>query len=359
MRQERIKLARELIAALGILDMPAVKEMAAVTADEEIRFIHSEEYIEAVKEAGRDGGGSWRYMKYGLGTLDNPIFRNMYEASALHVGGSLNALRTVLDGEASHSFNLGGGFHHALRSRASGFCIFNDPAIVIGALLREGLRRILYIDVDCHHGDGVQAAFYTEPKVMTISLHEDGRYLFPGTGFVRELGEGEGEGYSVNVPLPPYTQDSPYLHAFSELVPPLAEAFKPEFVVTQFGVDTHYLDPLTHLNLTTAAHLQIASEIHDLTHRLCAGRWTSMGGGGYDPAAVARSWTLMFGAMAGWEVEDRIPADWPPIYERIMGRSTRADTLLDPSPPSKPGIQREVERVVDEVKEALSPYHDL
>ncbi len=360
MRQGRIKLARELIAALGILSNPRVEEVAAETAHEEILFVHSEDYVEAVKVAGRDPGSvGWQYMQYGLGTTDNPVFEDMYEASALHVGGSLKASRSVLSGQAAHAFNLGGGFHHALRSRASGFCIFNDPAIAIRVLLQQGLRRVLYVDVDSHHGDGVQAAFYREPAVMTISLHEDGRYLFPGTGFIEELGEGEGEGYSVNVPLPPYTDDEAYMFAFRELVPALAEVFKPEFVVTQFGVDTHFLDPLTHMSLTTGAHHQIGVEMHRLVHGLSNGRWVSMGGGGYDPAAVARSWALMFGAMVEWDVEDRIPEEWSLKCEEMIGRTTLGHALIDPQAPSKPGIQRKVEGVVHDVKAALSPYHPL
>jgi acetoin utilization protein AcuC len=361
MRQERIKLARELISSLGILQLPGVEEAAAVSAtEEEIAIIHSEEYIEAVKAAGRDPvAAGWTYMPYGLGTLDNPVFAGMYEASALHVGGSLKATRAVLSGEAAHAFNLGGGFHHAMRSRASGFCIFNDVAIAVQALLEEGARRVLYVDVDAHHGDGVQFSFYTEPRVLTISLHEDGRYLFPGTGFVKEIGEGEGEGYSVNVPLPPYTDGDAYLMAFREVVTPLAEAFRPDVLVTQLGVDTHFNDPLTHLNLTTTTHWTIVQELHKLAHQVCRGRWVAAGGGGYDPAAVARSWTLMFGAMVEWDVEDRVPEDWLSLYRELMGRPVHVSTLLEPDAPSKPSVHREVERVVEEVKRAVFSYHGL
>ncbi|MFQ5837273.1 MAG: acetoin utilization protein AcuC [Thermoplasmata archaeon] len=360
MRQERIKLARELISGLGILRNSNVRELPAELVEEEILLIHSEDYVEAVKSSGRDPEGvGWSYMQYGLGTMDNPVFPEMYEASALHVGGTLKATRNVLAGETVHAFNLGGGFHHASRSRASGFCIFNDVAIAIKDLLEEGVRRVLYVDVDAHHGDGVQYAFYSEPRVMTISLHEDGRYLFPGTGFVRELGEGEGEGYSVNVPLPPYTDDEAYQGAFQEVVLPLADAYEPEVLVTQLGVDTHFQDPLTHLNLTTGAYRRIAEEFHRLAHSLCDGKWVATGGGGYDPSAVARSWTLMFGGMAGWEVEDRIPKAWFSSYEALMGRRAQVSTLLDSEGPSKPGIRREVDRVIEEVKQVISSYHSL
>ncbi len=360
LRQERIKLARELISELGILRGNGVKELPAELAEEEILLIHSEDYVEAVKAASVDPDSvGWDYMGYGLGTLDNPVFANMYEASALHVGGTLRAQRAVLSGQAHHAFNLGGGFHHASRSRASGFCIFNDVAIAIGALLQEGLRRVLYVDVDAHHGDGVQYSFYSDPRVLTISLHEDGRYLFPGTGFVGEIGEGEGEGYCVNVPLPPYTGDQEYLRAFEEVVPPLARSFKPQIMVTQLGVDTHFSDPLTHLNLTVDAHRTIAEEFHRLAHDVCGGRWVAAGGGGYEPSAVARSWTLMFGAMVGWEREDRIPEGWPVVYEGLMGRKPNVKTLMDTEVPSRPGVRREVEQLLEEVRQVLAPYHRL
>ncbi len=361
LRQERIKLARELLSSLGVLEHPGVREVpAGAGLEEEILLIHSKEYVEAVKASGRNpSGAGWRYMGYGLGTLDNPVFADMYDASALHVGGTIRAGRAVLSEDVDHAFNLGGGFHHASRSRASGFCVFNDVAIVISALLEEGLHRVLYVDVDAHHGDGVQYSFYSDPRVLTISLHEDGRYLFPGTGFVKELGEGEGEGYSVNVPLPPYTGDTEYMRAFEEVVPPLAESFKPQVIVTQLGVDTHYSDPLTHLNLTTNAHRRIAEELHGLAHDISNGRWVAAGGGGYEPSAVARSWTLMFGAMVERELEDRIPDSWPPIYESLLGGKVNVLTLTDPKVPSRPGVGREVERVLEEVRRALSPYHRL
>jgi acetoin utilization protein AcuC len=361
MRQERIKLARELISALGILESQMAREVPAETVEEdEILLVHSKEYVEAVKASGRDPeAAGWKYMRYGLGTLDNPVFADMYEAAALHVGGSLKAAGSVLSGETAHAFNLGGGFHHASRSKASGFCIFNDVAIAIARLLEEGVRRVLYVDVDAHHGDGVQFTFYSEPRVLTVSLHEDGRYLFPGTGFVKEVGEGEGEGYSVNVPLPPYTDDEAYLSAFEEVVVPLAEAYRPEVLVTQLGVDTHYMDPLTHLNLSTRAHWRIAQGLHRLAHEVCGGRWAAAGGGGYDPVAVARAWTLMFGTMVEWEVEDRIPEDWFSLYEELMGRRVQVSRLLDREPPSKPRIGRDVERVVDEVRSTVFPYHGL
>ncbi|MEE9600467.1 MAG: acetoin utilization protein AcuC [Thermoplasmata archaeon] len=360
LRQERIKLARELISELGLLQRRGVKEVPAESAEEEILLIHSREYVEAVRASGKDPEGiGGRYMEYGLGTPDNPIFPRMYEASALHVGGTLEAGRTVTSSKAKHAFNLGGGFHHASRSRASGFCIFNDLAITIQTLLEEGLSRILYVDVDAHHGDGVQYSFYDEPRVLTISLHEDGRYLFPGTGFVHEIGEGEGEGYSVNVPLPPHTGDAAYLQVFRDIVSPLAEVFRPEVIVSQLGVDTHFSDPLTHLNLTTAAHWRIGDELHRLAHRLCEGRWVAAGGGGYQPSAVARSWTLMFGTMVEWEVEDEIPEAWASLYSALMGRAPDVESLWDPDIPSSTAVDREVERVVEEVKKAVSPYHPL
>lgn len=360
LRQERIKLARELIASLGMLRAAGAEEAPAFRAEREILLIHAPEYVEAVQAAGEDPpGAGGRFMRYGLGTLDNPIFPGMYAASALHVGGSLRAATTVADGGKDHAFNLGGGFHHAARTRASGFCIFNDVAIAIQALLEAGVRRVLYVDIDAHHGDGVQDAFYREPRVLTISLHEDGRYLFPGTGFVDEVGEGEGEGYSANVPLPPETGDAAYLRAFDAVVPPLAESFRPEVLVTQLGMDTHHSDPLTHLRLTTGAHRRLGERLHDLAHAHCGGRWAAVGGGGYTPSAVARAWALIFGIMVGWEGDDRIPEAWRALHESLLGRPT-ADRRLGEGAVSRPvSMAREVDRVLEAVRTALAPYHAM
>ncbi len=360
-QQGRVKLARELMAAMGLLDHEGAQEETALPASEDhLLLAHAAEYLEVVRRAGRDPdrAGS-RYLRYGLGTADNPLFPGMYEAAALAAGGTLAAMDAVQRGEVRNAFNLGGGFHHAHRARASGFCIFNDLSVGIHHLLREGVSRILYLDVDAHHGDGVQEAFYDDPRVLTISLHEDGRYLFPGTGSVEEVGEGEGEGYSVNVPLPPKTGDEAYLAALREIVPPLAEAFRPDLLLNQFGIDTYVTDPLTHLGLGTSAHQAIAREVHAIADRVCGGRWVVTGGGGYEPSAVARAWALVFGEMRGSEMADPIPEDWESLHRTLFGRELGAEGLVDPPQPSSPEAERALSGVLERVKSTVFPFHGL
>jgi acetoin utilization protein AcuC len=291
----------------------------------------------------------WRY---GLDTIDNPVFPDMYEASRVYVGATLRAADLVANGEADAAFNIAGGLHHAHHDRAAGFCVFNDPAIAIARLLADhgDGRRIAYIDIDAHHGDGVQEAFYSRSDVLTISLHESGRYLFPGTGFVEDLGEGEGQGYSVNVPLSPFTGDETYLWAFDQVVTPLVERFRPDFIVAQLGVDTHYRDPLTHFELTTQGHFGLVERILALPGRLIA-----VGGGGYEVEVVARSWTLAYGLMAGLALPDQIPASVASEYSE--------STLHDPegaAPNTRPDdARRFAESVVEAIKETVFPYHGL
>jgi acetoin utilization protein AcuC len=360
-QQGRVKLARELIAGVGLLDGPGAQEEAALPASEEhLLLAHAPAYLEVVRRAGENPSkAGMRYLDYGLGSADNPIFPGMYEAAALPAGGTLAAVDAVRRGEAQNAFNLGGGFHHAHRARASGFCIFNDLSVAIHHLLQEGVSRILYLDVDAHHGDGVQYAFYEDPRVLTISLHEDGRYLFPGTGFTEEVGEGEGAGYSVNVPLPPQTGDEAYLQAFRAVVPPLAEAFAPDLILHQFGIDTYFTDPLTHLGLGTSAHRAIAQDVRALADRVCRGRWVVTGGGGYEPSAVARAWTLVYGAMLGAEMEDAIPEDVASLHRTLFGRDLGTEGLVDDLQPSTPEAERALEGVIDRVKSTVFPLHGL
>ncbi|MFQ5907417.1 MAG: acetoin utilization protein AcuC [Thermoplasmata archaeon] len=360
-QQGRVKLARELIDGVGLLGHPMAREEAALPASEaHLLLAHAPEYLEVVQQAGENPAtAGMRYLDYGLGSADNPIFPRMYEAAALPTGGTLAAVDAVRRGEAHNAFNLGGGFHHAHRARASGFCIFNDLSVAIHHLLQEGVSRILYLDVDAHHGDGVQYAFYEDPRVLTISLHEDGRYLFPGTGSIDEVGEGEGEGYSVNVPLPPRTGDEAYLDAFRAVVPPLVEAFAPDLILNQFGIDTYVTDPLTHLGLGTSAHRAIAQEARALADRVCGGRWVVTGGGGYEPSAVARAWALVYGVMLGAGMEDAIPEDVASLHRTLFGGDLGTGGLVDDPQPSTPAAERALEGVLDRVKATVFPFHGL
>ena len=308
LKPERLRRTYELLQAYGAFNGERSLLVPARQATvEELLLFHTEEYVAAVESLSR-GERRFDPWRYNFGPGDNPVFPGMYETEALKVGASLVAAELVVSGEVDVAFSFSGGLHHAGPARASGFCVFNDPAIVIHWLLKKGLR-VAYVDIDAHHGDGVQAAFYDTDRVLTISLHESGLYLFPGTGFVEEIGVGAGRGYAANVPLAPYTDDDIYLWAFREVVPPLVRRFRPDIVVSQLGVDTHYRDPLTHLCLTTAGYVAAVEGIKEL-----APRWVALGGGGYDVDVVARAWTLAYGVMLGREFPDELPAAYAEKY---------------------------------------------
>jgi acetoin utilization protein AcuC len=313
-----VLLTWDLIRAYGITDRSNVDELTAgVATDEEIALVHTPEFIEATRRAGHGEAGDW--WRFGYGPGDNPIFTDMHEAAAAVVGASIEAARTVLSGHADHAFNAAGGLHHAMPSRASGFCVYDDPAVAMAWMLDQGVERIAYVDVDVHHGDGPQAIFYSDPRVLTISLHESGRYLFPGTGFEDERGSGEAEGTKVNVPLRPHTDDQTWLKAFREVVPERVRDFKPDVLVTQLGCDTHATDPLADIELTTAAYREAARMLHDLAHDAADGRWVATGGGGYQWARVVpRAWTIYFAEMSAANIPDEIPRDW---VERVQSEA--------------------------------------
>lgn len=358
LRQVRVRLARDLIAAYGFLkDGEEIHPSPA--ADAAVARVHSADYVSVVKDLSAHPKGV--SYEHGLGTADNPVFEGMYEATLLQVGGTLRACEEVASGRRTRAMNLGGGFHHAMRDRASGFCIFNDVAVGIQSLLEDhGIKRILYVDVDAHHADGVQAIFDNDPRVLKISLHEDGHYLFPGTGFPGEMGSGPGLGYSVNVPLPPYTRDVSYLYAFQEIVPPLARAFKPEIVVSQLGADGHALDPLTHLMLTTETYEAVGVMLDGLSKELCGGRWVATGGGGYEVTAVPRVWTVLFSTMLGRELEDALPVDWLKECRQLTGAVPAEKSLRDQTHPEEEAhVPRAAKRTVEELRKTVFPLHGL
>lgn len=296
----RVKLAVDLMRDLGLVECAELTPPREATA-QEIALSHSPTYIEIVRslsEPGRRREVSFEDREAaGFASPDNPIADGMHEACAAIVGGSLLAAEAVHRGGALHAFNPAGGLHHASRDRASGFCVYNDVAVAAAWLRRQG-HRVAIVDVDVHHGDGTQALFYGDPHVLTISLHESGRYLFPGTGFPDERGSGEGIGSAVNLPLLPYMWDEPWLAAFEAVVPPLLRDFRPTVLVTQDGCDSHLLDPLAHLQTSTAIWPRIGRRFHDLAHELCDGRWVATGGGGYAlREVVPRAWTLLFAEM--------------------------------------------------------------
>src|SRR5947208_14047 len=299
-----IRLATELGVLYGVATLPP-----RAATDNEITRVHESEYLAAVRAA---PGVSWD-VGHGLGTADNPVFDAMHEASALVVGGSLVAAEQIASGTADRAVNIAGGLHHAMRDHAAGFCVYNDCAVAISWLLENGANKIAYIDVDVHHGDGVQAAFYDDPRVLTISLHEHPATLFPGTGLASEIGSGQGRGYAVNVALPAFTGDAGWLRAFDAVVPPLLRAFKPEVLVSQHGCDSHRLDPLANLELSVDAQRRAHLMLHDLAHEVAGGKWLLTGGGGYQLVQVVpRSWTHLLAAASGAPVDaaEPVPAAW-------------------------------------------------
>ena len=319
----RVELTMALARELGVLDLPNVDVQGFQAADDDLlRLIHDPGYIESVRRAGDTGGPD---LSCGLGTPDNPVFLGMHDASALVAGASVAAAEAVWTGEVEHAANVAGGLHHAMRGAAAGFCVYNDPAIAIAWLLERGARKIAYVDVDVHHGDGVQAAFYDDPRVLTISLHETPRTLFPGTGFPQETGAA---GTAVNVALPPGCDDEGWLRAFHAVVPPLLRAFRPELLVTQHGCDSHALDPLAHLMLSVDGQRTAYAALHRLAHETAGGRWVLTGGGGYELVQVVpRAWTHLLAEAAGRPIPPTTPT--PDAWrEFVLRRADETAPLL-------------------------------
>ena len=311
LRPERVLLTYDAIHELGLTDADGIVEIPSRSATEqEIRAVHDDEFVDTVK--GIDAGAvpERAGFQFGLGTGDNPIFDQMHVASAAVCGASVTAATAVSEGRVDRAFNPAGGLHHARRREASGFCIYNDPAVAIAKVLDDHPDwRVLYLDVDVHHGDGVQWIFYDDPRVLTVSLHQSGRYLYPGTGFEDEIGSPRAPGTAANIPLQPFTGNSDYLWALESVLPPLADAFRPQMLLTQLGSDTHWNDPLANLGLTMSAYPRIARVIDDVARRCAEGRWVATGGGGYQfDSVVPKVWTIYFAQMCG--VPEAIPEEW-------------------------------------------------
>ncbi|GAA4362293.1 acetoin utilization protein AcuC [Nocardioides caricicola] len=312
----RVDLTMRLAADLGVLGA-GLRQVAAPMASEDVlATVHDPALIEAVQRAAHD-------ERFGLGTDDNPVFSGMHHASAHIVGASVEAFRQVWSGESLHSANITGGLHHAMPKRASGFCIYNDVAVGIQYLLDQGAQRVAYVDVDVHHGDGVERIFWNDPRVLTISLHETGQMLFPGTGFPADLGGPDALGSAVNVALPPGTSDGGWLRAFHAVVPPLLREFRPDVLVTQHGCDSHTEDPLAHLMLTVDGQRAAYLALHDLAHEVAGGRWVVTGGGGYAVVdVVPRAWTHLLAIVGGRPLapDTETPDSW---REHVLARLGR------------------------------------
>lgn len=308
--QLRVELTYDLLKEMGAINEGNLV-LPRVATEDELALVHDKKYIKAVQLAGHGKLATDEALNYGLGTEDTPIFPQMHEASSLLVGATLTAVDYVMEGKARHAANFGGGLHHGFRGKASGFCIYNDSSVAIKYLQEKYGAKVLYIDTDAHHGDGVQWTFYDEPNVCTLSIHETGRYLFPGTGNVTERGSGQGYGYSFNIPLDAFTEDESWLYAYRTSIKEVAAFFKPDIILTQNGADAHYYDPLTHLSTSMAIYHEIPKIAHEIAHKYCNGRWIAVGGGGYDIwRVVPRAWSLIWLEMNNLKVPNELPKSW-------------------------------------------------
>lgn len=355
----RLDLTMRLARGLGVLDGVELHVPDAAT-DSEIERVHTPGYISAVKSAPEVAFG----IGHGLGTDDNPIFPRMHEASALVCGGSLLAARHIAEGRTDRAMNVAGGLHHAMPDRAAGFCVYNDCSVAIAWLLDQGYERIVYLDVDVHHGDGVQTSFYEDPRVMTISIHQHPLTLWPGTGWPAEYGKGDGAGYAVNLPLLPGTKDAGWLRAFHAVVPSLLRAYRPQVLVTQCGADTHAEDPLANLGLSVDGHREIYRTLRRLVDETCDGKWLILGGGGYALfRVVPRSWTHLLATVLDRDLDPTVPlpADWIAHASTLTGRPlpTAMTDGCEVGYEDWPDGGDSVDTAIVEVRRAVFPMHGL
>ncbi|MBA3431974.1 MAG: acetoin utilization protein AcuC, partial [Actinobacteria bacterium] len=344
LRPERVTLTIDSVRSLGVTDLGHVAEVPAGEArDDQVTAVHDPEFVAAVKaiDEGRLDAGEG--VEFGLGTPDDPVFPNMHGAAKAVCGASVTAAELVASGDVLHAFNPAGGLHHARRREASGFCIYNDPAVAIAAALElQPDWRVMYVDVDVHHGDGVQWIFYEDPRVLTVSLHQSGSFLYPGTGFEDEIGSGAATGTSANIPLLPFTGAGDYLWALEEMLSRLGEAFRPHLLVTQLGADTHHGDPLANLGLTMPAYPRMASILHDTAHDFTGGRWVATGGGGYQAESIVpKVWTIHFAEMC--EAQALIPDEF---LDDISSEEVSKDYRIS--------VQESVTTVIDTCSPRLS-----
>ncbi|PSK92806.1 acetoin utilization protein AcuC [Murinocardiopsis flavida] len=361
----RVELTMALARELGVFDAPGVSFADVEPASRELlELVHHPDYITAVERAGRTLEPDDPYC---LGTDDNPVFPHMHEAASLITGASVAAARAVWTGQAEHGANVAGGLHHAMPKNAWGFCVYNDPAVAIAWLLEQGAKRVAYVDVDVHHGDGVQTMFYDDPRVLTISLHESPLTLFPGTGRPTEIGGPDAEGYAVNVALPAGTGDAQWLRSFHAIVPQLLREFQPEILVTQHGCDTHALDPLANLMLSMDGQRSIHAALHELAKETAGGRWVLLGGGGYELVQVVpRSWTHLLADAAGVHIDPATatPESWRSLVQRRTGEHAPLSMTDGRTPehvPFENGFDPDdaVDRAIQATRKAVFPCHGI
>jgi acetoin utilization protein AcuC len=366
----RAKLTLDLCRRYGLVDWPWIRILPPQATDfQTLAEFHDETYLKVLKAIDSDAvarelwpdllskedlKGEPRLLKYGLGTEDNPVFSGVYDFSLLTAGATLLGARKIASGELQVAFNPVGGFHHAGRDHAEGFCYVNDIAVAVIQLLKQGLR-VAFVDIDAHHGNGVQDAFYGDDRVLVISFHQNGKDIYPWSGFENEIGEGRGKGFTVNVPLPAGTDDEIFEHAFGEMVPPLLGAFKPDIVIAELGADTHLSDPLSDLNLTNLGYSRVVEKLAAMSPRLLA-----LGGGGYDLYKTARNWTLAWAALNGLEPRDEFAGV---VGGMMFGPEADAGEIYDKKfvtgGLAKEQIRREVDRVLAALKNTVFPLHQI
>ncbi|OPA78545.1 acetoin utilization protein AcuC [Paenibacillus selenitireducens] len=360
--QKRLELTYDLLTEIEAL-LPAQMLQARRATEDELLTIHQPSYIHTVKGLSVDHPKQQWLDKaeiYGFTSEDTPYFKEMHAVTSTIVGGSITAVDTVMSGQSLHALHLGGGLHHALSNRGSGFCVYNDASVAIAYLRQHYHARVLYIDTDVHHGDGVQWSFYTDPQVCTYSIHETGKFLFPGTGFVHERGESDGFGTCYNIPMEPFTEDDSWLDCFQETIQRVTAMFKPDIIVSQHGCDAHAYDPLSHQQCSMRIYKAMPAIIHQLAHQYCEGRWVALGGGGYDIwRVVPRAWSLLWLEMTDHPLLKQLDHDpLLPLPEAWMERwqqkapvtipATWLDNLTDWEPmPRRSEISSNNRKMVD------------
>lgn len=366
----RLALTASLAEHLGVFDHADVVPPALPDgSDEFLLTVHTNEYVDAVRTASQDPTKA--DQKHGIGTEDDPAFEGMHEVAALSAAGTLQAVQAVHRGEYQHAVNFTGGLHHAMPDGAAGFCIYNDAAVGIQWLLDQGVERVAYIDIDVHHGDGVERCFWNDPRVLTCSIHESGTVLFPGTGFARDIGGPDAEGTAVNISLPPGTGDAAWLRALHAVVHPVVTAFKPQILITQHGCDSHFQDPLAHMVLTVDAQKVAHESLHTLAHDVCDGRWVALGGGGYELVnVVPRSWTHLTAIATGKPIplNTELPQAWRDAAEQLTGQTpptkmgdgvAEGEDVWFQSWASGMHPESAVDQAVMATREAVFPHHGL
>ena len=352
----RLELTRELLQEVGLLT-PAQELPLRMIQEDLLLQVHSRAFVEMVKRVSYGHEAEDAFL-YGLGTSDNPIFMGMHDAILRVCAATHTAVDAVASGSVLRALNAAGGLHHALKDKASGFCVYNDLAIGIHHAVNTYGLRVAYLDIDAHHGDGVQWLFYDNPNVMTISLHESGQYLFPGTGHTYELGKGAGRGLSVNVPLEPFTEDDSFLHCFDTVVPKALEFFQPDVLVLQAGADMHRFDPLADLSLSMAGLLATYERVSALADRFCGGRLVATGGGGYDTfRTVPRAWALLWAVVSRQDVPSVVPVSWREQWQ-AQSPVPLPETFMDEpweATPRRAEISSHNHAVAERVLSSLAP----